>query len=89
LLFCRVVSPEGTYTLQAESEYERAEWIAALQVGPAAGSCYGFRSTLEGQWERAVNPKPRITPQHTRIDTMDELGDVRFVFVCRVKCLSR
>jgi hypothetical protein len=36
LLFRRVVSPEGTYTLQAESEYERAEWIAALQVGPAA-----------------------------------------------------
>jgi hypothetical protein len=28
----RVVSPEGTYTLQAESEFERAEWIAALQV---------------------------------------------------------
>ncbi len=32
LLLRRVVSPEGTYTLQAESEYERAEWIAALQV---------------------------------------------------------
>jgi hypothetical protein len=28
----RVVSPSGTYTLQAESEFERAEWIAALQV---------------------------------------------------------
>lgn len=28
----RVVSPAGTYTLQAESEFERAEWIAALQV---------------------------------------------------------
>lgn len=32
-VLCRVVSPEGTYTLQAESEYERAEWIASLQVG--------------------------------------------------------
>lgn len=43
VLFCRVVSPEGTYTLQAESEYERAEWIAALQVGlaaPQTGICY-------------------------------------------------
>lgn len=30
----RVVSPEGTYTLQAESEYERTQWIHALQVGP-------------------------------------------------------
>jgi hypothetical protein len=32
----RVVSPSGTYTLQAESEFERAEWIAALQVGCCA-----------------------------------------------------
>ena len=28
----RVVSPEGSYTLQAESELERAEWVAALQA---------------------------------------------------------
>jgi hypothetical protein len=34
----RVVSPSGTYTLQAESEFERAEWIAALQVSAAAGA---------------------------------------------------
>ncbi|KAF6255304.1 hypothetical protein COO60DRAFT_231019 [Scenedesmus sp. NREL 46B-D3] len=28
----RVVSPSGTYTLQAESEFERAEWIAHCRV---------------------------------------------------------
>jgi hypothetical protein len=32
----RLVSPEGTYTLQAANEYERAEWIAALQVSVCA-----------------------------------------------------
>jgi hypothetical protein len=35
----RVVSPSGTYTLQAESEFERAEWIAALQVKGCAAVC--------------------------------------------------
>ena len=40
-LLCRVVSPEGTYTLQAESEYERAEWIASLQVRQGGGGCRG------------------------------------------------
>jgi Arf-GAP/coiled-coil/ANK repeat/PH domain-containing protein len=34
----RVVSPSGTYTLQAESEFERAEWIAALQVSTAGAA---------------------------------------------------
>jgi hypothetical protein len=40
-VLCRVVSPEGTYTLQAESEYERAEWIASLQVRQGGGGCRG------------------------------------------------
>lgn len=31
----RVVSPSGVYTLQAESDFERAEWMAALQARAA------------------------------------------------------
>ncbi|KAI8476669.1 MAG: hypothetical protein J3K34DRAFT_455561 [Monoraphidium minutum] len=54
----RVVSPEGTYTLQAETEFERAEWIAALQ---AVINCL-----LSGAIDMEALPRVPVRPTHSR-----------------------
>lgn len=58
----RVVSPEGTYTLQAETEFERAEWIAALQVQCSNVKVKPVHMLLKHSRTRRVGP----LPWHTR-----------------------
>ncbi|GBF92752.1 hypothetical protein Rsub_05121 [Raphidocelis subcapitata] len=54
----RVVSPEGTYTLQAESEFERSEWIAALQSV--------INTLLSGEVDMDALPRVPVRPTHSR-----------------------
>ncbi|WIA33951.1 hypothetical protein OEZ86_007046 [Tetradesmus obliquus] len=64
----RVVSPAGTYTLQAESEFERAEWIAALQgvIGVLLNGCMDLSAL----------PRVPLRPTHSRHGSFHELPDV-------------
>lgn len=62
----RVVSPEGTYTLQAENELERSEWVDALQgvIG----------SLINGAAGPSAAQVPRVPqrPTHSRHNSMGE-----------------
>lgn len=50
LRFCfRVISPEKTYTLQADSDLDRQEWMTAIQARPCLLPCFHSRHTSAAQ----------------------------------------